>query len=213
MCIRDRSVAAVTGGLAQKVSTLPSATQVVAQPTGTQLEVNNLNGVEYASQYMNGRGNNGIGNAIASPACTSGCEVVAEPDYTDEQYATPSFNSQTHVKDERGGRQVDSYKNPLDVVGNGISTAQAIDDVSTQSEASIFQQTGNEDPGSWGLSITQEGLAGGSNLFPEQIENPTPYFKMGYSALSVSGTYNTQGQHVLVPEITNCCLLYTSRCV
>jgi hypothetical protein len=89
-------------------------------------------------------------------------------------------------------------------VGNGISTAQAIDDVSTQSEASIFQQTGNEDPGSWGLSITQEGLAGGSNLFPEQIENPTPYFKMGYSALSVSGTYNTQGQHVLVPEITNC---------
>jgi hypothetical protein len=104
----DESVAAVTGGLAQKVSTLPSATQVVAQPTGTQLEVNNLNGVEYASQYMNGRGNNGIGNAIASPACTSGCEVVAEPDYTDEQYATPSFNSQTHVKDERGGRQVDS---------------------------------------------------------------------------------------------------------
>ncbi len=55
-----------------------------------------------------------------------------------------------------------------------------------------------------GLAITQEGLAGGSNLFPEGIDNPVPYFKMGYSALSVNGTYNTQGQHVLVPEESDC---------
>ena len=133
----DESIAALNGGLGQVVSTLPSATQVVAQPTGTQLEVNNLNGVEYASQYVNGRGNNGIANAVASPNCTNGCEVKAEQDYTNESYSTASFNSQTHVKDARGGRQVDSYLNPLDVVNHGLSTAQAIDDVSTQSEASI----------------------------------------------------------------------------
>ncbi len=200
----DESIAALNGGLGQVVSTLPSATQVVAQPTGTQLEVNNLNGVEYASQYVNGRGNNGIANAVAGPDCTNGCEVKAEQDYTNETYSTASFNSQTHVKDARGGRQVDSYLNPLDVVNHGLSTAQAIDDVSTQSEASIAQQTENSIPGAVGLAITQEGLAGGSNLFPEQIESPGPYFKMGYSALSVTGTYNTQGQHVLVPEVTNC---------
>ncbi|MGP8259586.1 MAG: hypothetical protein ACLQM6_06485 [Acidobacteriaceae bacterium] len=200
----DESVAALTGGLGQMVSTLPSATQVVAQPTGTQLEINNLNGVEYASQHVNGRGNNGIANTVASTDCTNGCEVKAEQDYTNESYSTASFNSQTHIKDARGGRQVDSYKNPLDVVNHGLSTAQAIDDVSTQSEASLFQQTGNEDPGAMGLVITQEGLAGGSNLFPETIDTPVPYFKMGYSALTVNGTYNTQGQHVLVPETTDC---------
>ena len=200
----DERVAAVSGGLGQMVSTLPSTTQVVAQPAGTQLEVNHLNGVEYASQFVNGRGNNGIANAVASPDCTSGCEVKAEQDYTNETYSAASFNSQTHMKDARGGRQVDSYKNPLDVVNHGLSTAQAIDDVSTQSEASLLQQTGNHIPGAMGLVITQEGLAGGSNLFPESIDSPVPYFKMGYSALTVNGTYNTQGQHVLVPEESDC---------
>lgn len=200
----DESVAALTGGLGQLVSTLPSATQVIAQPTGTQLDVNDLNDVEYASQYVNGRGNNGIANVIASTNCTNGCEVKAEQDYTNETYSTVSLNSQTHLKDARGGRQVDSYNNPLDVVNHGLSTAQAIDDVSTQSEASIAQQTGNSIPGAIGLAISQEGLAGGSNLFPEQIESPGPYFKMGYSALMVNGTYNTQGQHNLAPEEINC---------
>jgi hypothetical protein len=150
----DERVAAVSGGLGQMVSTLPSTTQVVAQPAGTQLEVNHLNGVEYASQFVNGRGNNGIANAVASPDCTSGCEVKAEQDYTNETYSAASFNSQTHMKDARGGRQVDSYKNPLDVVNHGLSTAQAIDDVSTQSEASLLQQTGNHIPGAMGLVIT-----------------------------------------------------------
>jgi len=200
----DVSVAALSGGLGQMVSTLPSATQIVAQPTGTQLEVNNLNGVEYASQYVNGRGNDGIANVVSSANCANGCEVEAEHGYTNEPYSTTSLSSQTHVKDARGGRQVDSYMNPLDVVRHGLSTAQAIDDVSTQSEASLLQQTGNSIPGAVGLAITQEGLAGGSNLFPEQIESPGPYFKMGYSALTVQGTYNTQGQHGLVPETINC---------
>ena len=105
----DESVAATTSGLGQKVSTLPTATQVVVQPAGTQLEVNDLNGVEYASQYVNGRGNNGIANAVTGPDCTNGCEVKAEQDYTNETYSTASFNSQTHLQDARGGRQVDSY--------------------------------------------------------------------------------------------------------
>ena len=200
----DENIASVSSGLGQLVSTLPSTTQLVAQPTGTQLEVNDLNDVEYASQYVNGRGNNGIGNILASTNCTNGCDIKAEQDYTNESYSTESFNNQTHIKDARGGRQIDSYNNPLDVVSHGLSTAQAVDDVSTQSEASIVQQTGNTTPGAVSLAISQEGYAGGSNLFPEQVESPGPYFKMGYSALMVNGTYNTQGQHILAPEAINC---------
>ena len=70
----DENITAVESGLGQKVSTLPSATQVVAQPTGTQLEVNDLNDVEYASQYVNGFGNNGIANATTSTDCANGCQ-------------------------------------------------------------------------------------------------------------------------------------------
>ena len=200
----DESVAAVSGGVGQKVSTLPSSTQVVAQPAGTQLDVNNLNGALYASQYVTARGNNGIANATSSPDCASGCEVVAEPDYTTEPYTTSTLPSQTHIQDTRGGRQVDSYMNPLDTVNHGASIAHTIDHVSTQSEASIAQQTGGSAPAAVGLAITQQALAGGSNLFPEQVESQPPYFKMGYSALTVNGIYNTQGQHVLVPEETDC---------
>ena len=200
----DENIASVSSGLGQLVSTLPSATQVVTQPVGTQLEVNNLNDVQYASQYVSGRGNNGIANILASSNCTNGCEIKAEQGYTNEQYSTAALNSQTHLKDARGGRQVDSYNNPLDVVNHSFSIAQAIDDVSTQSEANIFQQTGNEEPSAIGVSITQEGLAGGSNLFPQSIDSNLPYFKMAYQALSVKGTYNTQGQHGLVPEEIDC---------
>jgi len=199
----DENIAAVESGIGQKVSELPSGTQTVSQPAGTQLDVNNLNDVLHASQYVSGFGNNGIANAATSPDCTTGCQIKVEQDYSNESYSTAALNSQTHITDARGGVQVDSYLNPVDVLRGTSGTAQTIDDVSTQTEASLAQQGSTEDPGVIGLNISQRGLAGGSNLFPEQIENP-PYFKMGYSALMVNGTYNTQGQHVLAPMTTHC---------
>jgi hypothetical protein len=191
-------------GAAPYVLLGPLESQAVSQPSGTQLDVNNLNGVEYASQYVTGSGNNGIANVATGPACASGCEIVAEPNYTSEAYLAAAFNSETHLHDTRGGRQADSYKNPLDVVNHGASTAQSIDDVSTQSAASIFTQTANAAPAATGLSISQEGLAGGSNLFPQQIDGTVPYYKMSYSALTLNGKYNTQGRHVLMPQTINC---------
>ena len=200
----DESIAAVSSGLGEKVSTLPTATQIVTQPTGTQLDVNHMNGVENASQYVSGIGGNGIANAIASSDCTSGCEINVEQDYpTNESFVTSALKSQTHVTDARGGRQVDSFLNPVDVVNHGASIAKTVDDVSTQSAVSLFQQNSNQDPGSLGMTITQEGLAGGSNLFPASLES-VPYFKMVYSALSVKGIYNTQGQHGLIPQEIDC---------
>jgi hypothetical protein len=199
----DESVAAVSGGLAQKVSTLPTGTQIVAQPTGTQLDVNRLNDVEYASQYVAGPGNNGIANAVASTDCTSGCEVKVEQDYGNEAYFTAGWNNNTHVEDARGGVRRDNYINPLNPLDGGSGIGQSVNLVATQSAVSLFQQTANQDPASIGVSINHQGLAGGSNLFPTDIE-AVPYFKMGYSALAINGTYNAQGQHGLVPETIDC---------
>jgi len=77
----DENIASVSGGLGGTVHTLPTATQTVVQPSGTQLGVSILNGELYASQYVSGAGGNGIANALASSDCASGCKVVAEPNY------------------------------------------------------------------------------------------------------------------------------------
>ena len=105
----DISVQQTAGGLAQKVSLLPQATQLVAQPTGTELQANIFNGVEYADQYVSGAGNNGIANATASTDCANGCDVKAGADYNSvEPYNAASWNSQTHLEDtRRGGKRED----------------------------------------------------------------------------------------------------------
>ena len=96
----DTNINALASGLGQKVATLPFATQTVAQPAGTMLTTNRLNGVEYASQYISGRGDNGIANAVASTDCTGGCEVKAEQSYgSGELYATNQWTDKTHVED------------------------------------------------------------------------------------------------------------------
>lgn len=201
----DTNVSALASGLAQKVATLPAATQTVAQPAGTMLETNRLNGVEYASQYISGRGGNGIANAVASTDCAGGCEVKAEQNYAStELYTSTQWNDQTHVEDTRGGQRRDTYMNPASVVTPGLEAGQVVDVTSTHIDAMLQSQVVNEDPGSVGLMINHRALAGGSNQFPQGIDSQIPYFKTGYSALEVNGTYNTQGQHVLAPMVTNC---------
>jgi trimeric autotransporter adhesin len=201
----DTNVTALASGLAQKVATLPAATQTVAQPTGTMLETNRLNGVEYASQYINGRGGNGIANAVASTDCTSGCEVKSEQSYAaGELYTSTTWNDQTHVEDTRGGQRRDTYMNPSSVVTPGLEAGQVIDVTSTHIDAMLQPQVVNQDPASIGVLINHTALSGGSNQFPQGIDSQIPYFKTGYTALAVNGTYNTQGQHVLAPMTTNC---------
>ncbi len=202
----DINVSASAGGLAQKVSLLPSGTQIVSQPTGTQLQVNLLNGEVYASQYTTGIGGNGIANALASPDCANGCNVEVDPSYASaEGYGSQQMNSSpssgTYVEDTRGGARIDSHMNP--VSSSGVDAGESFNVVSTQNTASIFAQGGAQGIGSFGLVINHSGLTGGSNLFPASLETP-PYFKTGYSALAVNGTYNTQGEHVLSPSTINC---------
>ncbi len=84
----------------------------MAQPVGTLLQVNNLNGEEYASQYVTGMGGNGIANALTSPDCASGCDVKVERSYgSPESYAATTWNSGsggTHVEDDRNGQRSDT---------------------------------------------------------------------------------------------------------
>ena len=199
----DSQVAGLAGGLAQKVSTTPSATQTVSQPAGSELAVNSLNGVQYASQYATGAGNNGIANATA--VCTSGCEVVAEQNYPQvEALAPATWNNQTHVEDNRGGATSESFLNPLPLLGGGADAAKTISVTSTQSAQSISAATASSEIVSTGLNINSRALAGGSNVYPTLIQGSTPYFKTTFTGLSVTGTNNTLGQHVLFSEQQNC---------
>ncbi len=205
----DTSVTNVASGFAQSVSMAPQATQAVVQPAGTQLATNRLNGTEYASQFVSGRGNNGIAGALATPDCASGCDVKVEPTYPGtESYAVPSLPSGgavgTHVEDLRGGEKRESYMNPVDTLLSGNDAAEVLDVVSTRSAASVFQRTNAEEPSSEAVLINHRGLTGGSNLFPQSIGAYFPYFKSSYSALSVNGSYNTMGQHILQPNAINC---------
>jgi trimeric autotransporter adhesin len=201
----DAQVAAVASGLNQKVSTLPSATQTVVQPTGTNLAVNILNGVEQASQYVSGAGNNGIANATASPDCANGCTVVAEPNYASTETASPAtWNSKTDVIDQRAGATFESSFNPAPVQSPGVNSANSIHVVSTQNIANILATTGIDNMASVGLSITGDALAGGSNVNPTHIQGTIPYFKTTYSAMGATGTNNTIGQHILIAESQDC---------
>ncbi len=77
----DTNITQVTGGLGQKVSLLPTSTQTVAQPAGTQLQVNALNGSLYASQFQTGDGGNGLANALSQCPASGGCLVTVDPSY------------------------------------------------------------------------------------------------------------------------------------
>ncbi|SNS33268.1 Lysophospholipase L1 [Granulicella rosea] len=201
----DEQAAALTAGLAQKVSTLPTSTQTVSQPLGTTLAVNDLNGVQYASQSVSSAGNDGIANATADADCASGCAVVAEPTYGGTEAVAPAtWNAQTHVTDLRGGAVVDTFLNPENPHAGGVETAATVHVVSTRSSAGLKATEGVAEPFSLGLSVQQEGLAGGSNLFPQQIQGSVPYFKTTYTATQVTGVQHTLGQHVLAGFSQTC---------
>ncbi len=200
----DISVASVSGGVGG-VALNPAASQVITQPTGTALSVNRLNGAEYASQYATSGLANGVANATSSSDCTSGCQVVADPSYAANEVLRPiQWPSQTHVEDTRKGGRWDSYINPENYQTPGIESGQSIDVVSTRSGAALFQLNGTQSPTSVGLAVSDKAPTGGSNLYPKTIDGTVPYFKSGYSAMTVNGTYNTQGQHVLVPRLASC---------
>ncbi len=192
------------------VKLLPSGTQVVTQPAATDLEVNRLNGAEASNLYATPGVDNGIAKATAAADCTGasaagvGCTVLVPSTVGGTEKVNPlTWGNQTHVIDQRFGSQHDTYLNPHNPDSPEYQTGQQIDVRSTESTQQVFQNTGGQIVGNTGLTINMQGLAGGSNLFPENLEH-TPYFKTTYSGLVVNGSYNTLGQHVLNPMTTEC---------
>jgi hypothetical protein len=200
----DENVAAVTSGLTGTVRTLPPATQTVAQPSGTQLGVNLLNGELYASQYVSGTGNNGIANALSSADCASGCKVVAEPTYNSTENAIVGGSANgTVVEDERGGSDGLVAVNPLSP-GSSFNAARGVAQINTLSQ----QQLNALRPGTVAVEAATEQLSmsaetGGMNLYPEEIEAP-PTSKSTYGVLTLNGSYYTQGQHIQLQTNINC---------
>jgi hypothetical protein len=200
----DTNVASVAAGLGQKVSLLPVATQVVAQPTGTQLDVNLLNGELYASQYVSGLGSNGVANALASADCAGGCKVVVEPKYTGTDSSSPgnlpTNPTGTVIVDQRGGAQTLAGINPL-APNTATATTQSITQIETQTAPQLEAlRPGSSSASSKTLSLNMQSLTGGSN----QYVTGAPYGKSTYSALVMSGTYDTQGQHVQMGNNVYC---------
>jgi len=192
----------VLAGEAQKVSMVPVATQTVSQPTGTQLQVNALNGKLYASQFQTGDGNNGIANALASPDCGTGCTVVVDPDYTGEPLITAQIPDNGHVVDLRNGRTVETVVNPVNP-GSGGSTGRTLTQITTNSDANSIIAGGGVGSTRIAMSVSNTAMAGGVNQLPGDIENP-PYGKSNYGVTLQTGTYYTEGQHVQDEHVTNC---------
>lgn len=181
----DTNVTALTSGLGQKASLLPTLTQTIAQPAGTQLQVNALNGALYANGFQNGGGNNGIANALSG--CGSGCTVVADPSYSpQEPVVIPQIPNGGHVVDLRQGARVETFVNPQ-TRGSVAETLNTI-------------HTGG---GGLALSVAETAMTGGSNQLPGGIEN-APYGKSTYGVLAQTGNYYTAGQHVQDQHVINC---------
>lgn len=199
----DVNIAALGGGAAQKVSTLPSATQTVVQPAGTQLEVNDLNGVLDATGWQTGNGGNGLSNALTSSNCTNGCEVSASATYPGTELPPMGgLPSGTRVVDHRGGSDFEVFENPLPMAGT-TTVASSVTQLTTRSAQESFALRPSTGANSIVMSLTQNALTGGSNQFPGNIES-VPYNKNNYGVLQMVGNYNTQGQHVQAGNVVNC---------
>ena len=200
----DASVDAVSAGLGGKVALLPIGSQVVAQPAGTQLEVNDLNAELYATQYLSGGGNNGIANAVESADCTAGCEVKVERTYPGtDAVSTTVMPQRAQVEDARGGTLSKFSVDPMGYSDGPVSVGESVHNVSVRSAAAMAALIPGGTLSSFALSLTNNALTGGANQFPEGIE-ATPYFKSTYGVAQLEGTYNTQGQHVQLTNSVAC---------
>ncbi len=200
----DTAVAQLSGGGTTKLSTVPTASQTVAQPAGTTLEVNAINGVLDATGYLSGIGSNGFANALNSGNCAHGCEVRGSQTYPGtESVPAGSIPSGGRVVDARGGAVSTYVVNPL---GAGATSylANSVTQLSTATaQQAVAARPGIVGPNSFAEYLTQTAPTGGSNQFPASHET-VPYGKSNYGVLQLTGTYNTQGQHVQFNNNVNC---------
>ncbi len=199
----DVNITAVNSGLSTKVSGLPSGAQSVVQPTGTQLEINVLNGKLDATGFLSGNGGNGISNALANAACANGCELGVNQSYPGtETVPLGGLPSGTHITDHRGGASFEVMQNPMPAEGTFL-VGSSMTQVTTRTAQQAFAARPGTGANSIVSSLTHNAMTGGSNQFPADVE-AVPYSKSNYGITQMIGNYNTQGQHVQVGSEVNC---------
>lgn len=197
----DTSVSAVQSGLNGKVALLPSTTQTIGQPSGTELAVTRENGaVHAAALYDNVAGVNAV-SLLAGPDCTNGCKVIVGEDYPGtEPFGESQIPAKARLVDERGGGwNVWTH----DSGGQNALVPNSMDNAATESAAAFAASTANTPIGSATLLLTENALAGGSNQQALDVEAP-PFFKSTYIALSMASNSYTPGQHITSANITHC---------
>ncbi|WP_074653814.1 hypothetical protein [Terriglobus roseus] len=168
------------------------ATQTVLQPAGTKLQTNFLNGQLYAKEYLSQAGNDGITNALTSGDCAAGCNVVADRTYPGNE-AFSFHAGKTLLTDQRGGNNAVTVFNPW----KGGPSQSLVSYVSTPANLLPTAHA-------TASSVTQVALAGGNNLFPQDLGATFPYFKTTYTAEDIRGLNYTPGQHVLTGLMQHC---------
>ena len=86
----------------------------------------------------------------------------------------------------------------------GLDAGRTITVNSTEPASQVFAESGSGEQFSLGLVINQNGLEGGSNVYPKALQGTIPYFKSTYGATLVTGRNNTLGQHVLNTSNQTC---------
>ena len=199
----DANTTALQAGLDQKVSKIPTATQVVVQPPNTELRTNRLNGALYATPFLDQNGNDGVTNALAAPECAVNCEIQIEPDYPGIDVLTPVGQGSFTV-DSRGGQIHEQFTIPVNVKAPGDDVAHSITVTATELASDEATKYGSGNLGLTGLRIRQYGYRGGNNIFPQNVTNTPPYFKSTYSATDTNVVNYAPGQHVMDTHTTRC---------
>jgi hypothetical protein len=198
----DTNVTALAAGVGQKVSMVPTVTQTVSQPAGTQLQVNALNGKLYASQFQSGDGGSGIANALATCTSASNCHVTVDPSYSyNEAVTAAAIPEQGRVEDERGGADTETFIDPVNLSPGSVG--ETLNQTTTQGDANTSVAGSGVGSTRLTLSVANTVYAGGSNQLPGNIEIP-PYGKANYGVTLQTGNYFAAGQHVQDEHVTNC---------
>jgi hypothetical protein len=197
----DTNVASVASGLNGKVALLPSASQLINQPSGTQLQTTRLNGQIYASPLYDVATGVTAQTILAGPDCASGCKLVLDQTYPGIGVSLNGLVPRSRVVNERRGNSAVSSQDPAGM--GDIVPATSYDDVTTRSQTDFAANGNGGSLAGVTMTMTQRAYAGGNNQYPAGIES-VPYFKNTYSVLQLDGEYYTEGQHISLGKTVHC---------
>jgi hypothetical protein len=199
----DTNVSAVANGLNGKVSLLPSTSQLVAQPAGTQLQVTRENGVVNAAALYSGVTGTTASTLLGGSDCTNGCKVVLDPSYA----GTEAVNAQdvpaaSRLVDDRNGAESVVTYNPAGK--NEQQNANILENLTSVDQVAYAAANPGVTVGGGVLSLHEVAEAGGNNQYPPDLDPTIPYFKSTFQVLSTESESYTEGQHIARSSVTHC---------